>query len=151
TVRGQVTTSGNTTIDARSINHNQAAASASILNKLGNKGPVKGIGKFFTNIKNSVISKLSKPVGNLILKAGGDSVVVTVGAAGLLANSANSAKASVGPGGQVHALGNVDVLALAEDNFRTYASASAGDADKVSVGGAIAITDFANEAVAQVG
>jgi hypothetical protein len=65
--------------------------------------------------------------------------------------SKNTANASIGANGQVTAGDNLTVSSLARDNFGVSATASAGDATRVSVGGAVIVSFYTNQADALVG
>jgi len=52
--------------------------------------------------------------------------------------------------GDVSAPGNVSVTARAEDNYKTIASGTAKGGGKLIIGGAVAVSDYRNEATAQV-
>lgn len=138
TVHGRITSSGDTTIDAKSVNETNATrGSASIKDPFENK---------LFDVTLKIVDAFSDDIAGFLLNFRPDGVAFAGAAAVVLANSNNTASASVGPAGIITSGADLTVTASAIDNFRVSSTASAGNADVASIGGALAVTDTSNEA-----
>ncbi len=137
-VNGSVTAPGDVQIDARTTNEkNEISASAEVKQKKPDD--------------SSALNKLNGFLGGKTEKTNQQSEPNTlgVGAAVAVANSSNTADSSIGTGAEIAAGGNLTVSSRAEDNFKSSATGTAGDAE-VAIGGAVAVTDYLNQATARI-
>jgi len=76
--------------------------------------------------------------------------ILGIGAAVADVTSTNTADARIGAGSNLAAGGEVSVISRAEDNFKTMVVGGAAGGDKVSIGGAVNVATYTNEAVSRI-
>ncbi len=146
TVSGQVSTPGTATINAQSVN------SQNLTRSFGAVSTPVGSSSLLTAIQNYVAGTTLPTSfnGTPISFTGTGPLSIAVGGAVTVVASDNTASASLSSGGQVTA-GTMTVSSTATDNLRLSATSSAGDSSQDSVGGAVAVSSFTNEASAFLG
>ncbi len=148
-VAGTVVARGSVNVVAQSDRpENVTRASSSVIDSLQNKpvvgSMIKGVGSLLS--KFSVTQKL----GQSVKTPNEDSKLSLAGAVNV-SDSDNTARASIDGGAKVTANGMVSVTARATDDFQASASASAGNAKKLSLGGAVNVALTDNDATATIG
>ncbi|MGD0467402.1 MAG: leukotoxin LktA family filamentous adhesin [Terriglobales bacterium] len=147
-LNGAVTATGTITSDAESLdNTNQITADAEVNNNslTGNDNADDAV-KYFQ--KNLGSNSSSNPGSN----AQDSNPTFNLGAALAIVSDSNKASSTVGPNATITsgAGQNITIEANASDTFAASATGSADQAS-VSIGGAVAITDYTNSATASVG
>ncbi len=157
-VAGKVTTTGNTTVDAESINGtDKTSGSAAIEAKKqgdnsSDQGGLQGMLNkipFVKDIGGKNAEAQSSPGANDPSSNEGTGVAIT--AAVVVVAGDNQASADLDPNSTVSAGGNVSVTSKAYDTIQASADGTAGDATKASVGGAVIVGNYTNQATSYVG
>ena len=132
---GRVGATTDVSVDARSVNVNdEVQASAKIRTKLKGQGLAKKAGV------------------NLAKKLNAKADPGTFGATGtfVMAQGSNTATARIGSNAVISAGGDVDVRAYAKETLRSIAAAGSSAGAKYSIGGAVAVSSYNNNANAIV-
>ncbi len=146
TVGGQVTTSGDLTIAAQSVNSTDATqAFAAVEGPTGPSGLLSALQAYLGGFP------LSTQVNGSTIDPTGSGGSLTLGGAVAVVVGGTPPAASLADGAQVSAGGNLTVNSLAQDNIQTSAVSTAGDATQGSVGGAVVVSLYSNEADAIIG
>ena len=138
-VAGEVIAAESATVGSQSVN-------------LNNDIEAKGAPKKKIPIVSDKVSALKDSLKKQVLDSKSNPGALDIGAGVAIANSSNSAAAEIAAGGSITAnAGGIDVTSRAEDNFKAIASGGAKSGAKVSIAGAVAVTDYVNEATSSVG
>jgi len=143
-VAGFVVTSGDLSIDAKSVNTHNTQAFGAVLAPSATSALMPQVASYLAGLP------LSANVGGKLLNVADPNASVAVGGAVAIAVVDNSASASTS-NASLGVGGNLDLSSEAKDNPRISATASAGDATQVSVGGAVAVSSLTNQAIATIG
>ncbi len=134
-IMGNMTSYGDIAISADSINTKNYIDAKAMVN-----GATTGSG-----ITNLISSKIRNY--NTQNQSPGQ---IGLGAAVVIATSSNTADAHIGHAAQVSSNGALSLTSRVEDNFKTIAVGGAMGGDKVSLGGAVSLGDYTNNAVAYI-
>ena len=162
-VGGTIRTTGDLTVSARSVGvYNYADARTTLK---ADKGPGIGGGKS---------AKVAEVLKDIDLETTSDPSAISAAGSVVVANSSNDARAVIAPSARISVRGNMLVSAYAEDNVKSYAIAigtleskpvdSDGDGEeeeeagenegsiaKVSLAGAVVVSNYHNGATARIG
>ena len=164
-IDGNITANGAVIVDAKSINtKNITSASTTTVNKLQDKAQKIGTSALFgplvqgLQIAKLVQAVISKGSGtsfgakaNKFLNLNPGSPQFSFSASVGIAVTENDAIAAIGDGATVDAGGSVTVNAVMEDNFQANSAGASGEAQNLSIGGAVVISVVDNDADAYIG
>ena len=146
-VSGNVTATGNLSIDATSRNLvNESRSAAQVSSPPPDSPILQALAEFLHSLDLSLLVD-----GRVVDPHAGAGPDVSVAAAVTLVESENKAAAWVDDGAFLSVGGNLNITSLAEEHFQDSAVANAADSTLVGIGGAVAWSKVANQATSFIG